>query len=374
MLIADTSEAEQLAIDFSAADAYALDTEFHGEGRYYPRLAVIQLAVPGRVAVVDATAVDPRALHRLFAGPGVAVTHAGGQDLEIVNRACGARPARVFDTQIAGGFLGYGSASLANLVRAFLARTMDKGSVMSDWLQRPLSPKQIAYAEADVAHLLELRAVLEGRLAEVGRLEWANEECERLGAPPSSDITTAWWRLKGASQLKAIARARAQELAAWRERAAQAADRPARNILPDDTVVALAERPPQSAADIPKTRLFDPRKLPETTVREVIAAAARGADLPPGEIRLPPDSLPPRLQGVAALIAAWVQQQARDMSIDAALLATRRDIEALLRNEPDLRLRQGWRAELIGATVDRIATGRAAVAYDGNGALILVDR
>jgi ribonuclease D len=374
MLIADTSEAEQLAIDFSAAGAYALDTEFHGEGRYYPRLAVIQLAVPGRVAVVDATSVDPRALLRLFAGPGVAVTHAGGQDLEIVNRACGARPARVFDTQIAAGFLGYGSASLANLVRTFLARAMDKGSVMSDWLQRPLSAKQIAYAEADVAHLLELRAVLEGRLAEIGRLEWANEECERLGAPPSLDITTAWWRLKGAGQLKAMARARAQELAAWRERAAQVADRPARNILPDDTIVALAERPPQSAADIPKTRLFDPRKLPAATVRDVIAAAARGADLAPEEIRLPPDNLPPRLQGVAALIAAWVQQQARDMSIDPALLATRRDIEALLRGEPDLRLRQGWRADLIGATIDRIATGRAAVAYDGKGALILVDR
>ena len=374
MLIADTSEAEQLAIEFSAADAYALDTEFHGEGRYYPRLAVIQLAVPGRVAVVDATAVDPRALKRLFAGPGVAVTHAGGQDLEIVNRACGARPARVFDTQIAAGFLGYGSASLANLVRTFLARTMDKGSVMSDWLQRPLSANQIAYAEADVAHLLELRAVLEARLAEIGRLEWATEECERLGTASSSDITTAWWRLKGAGQLKAMARARAQELAAWRERAAQAADRPARNILPDDTLVALAERPPHSAADIPKTRLFDPRKLPADTVREVIAAAARGADLPPEEVRLPPDSLPPRLQGVAALIAAWVQQQARDMSIDAALLATRRDIEALLRNEPDLRLRQGWRADLIGATIDRIASGRTAVAYDGKGALILVDR
>jgi ribonuclease D len=324
--------------------------------------------------VVDATAVDLRPLERLFGGPGLAVTHAGGQDLDIVNRACGARPSRVFDTQIAAGFLGYSSASLATLVRQFLARSMDKGSVMSDWLQRPLSAKQIAYAEADVAHLLELRAVLEARLAEIGRLEWATEECERRTAPPSPDVSTAWWRLKGASQLKALARARAQELAAWRERAAQAADRPARNILPDETIVALAERPPRSPADMPKTRLFDPRKLPADTVRDVIAAAARGAELPPGELRLPPDSLPHHLQGVAALIAAWVQQQARELSIDPALLATRRDIEALLQNEPDLRLRQGWRAELIGASVDRIATGRAAVAYDGTGALVLVDR
>jgi ribonuclease D len=374
VLIADSRAVEQLVTEFGAADAYALDTEFHGEGRYYPRLAVIQLAIPGRVAVIDATAVDPGLLQPLFAGPGLAVTHAGGQDLEIVNRACGARPARVFDTQIAAGFLGYASASLASLVREFLSRALDKGSVMSDWLQRPLSAKQIAYAEADVAHLLELRAVLEGRLAGLGRLEWANEECERLVSPAAPDVTTAWWRVKGAGQLKARARARAQELAAWRERAAQAADRPARSILPDDAVVALAERPPRSAADIPRTRLFDPRRLPDATVREVIAAAARGAELPPEAVRLPPDSLPPHLQGVASLIAAWVQQQARELSIDAALLANRRDIEALLQNEPDPRIRQGWRAELIGATVDRIATGRAAVAYNGRGALVLVDR
>jgi ribonuclease D len=374
VLVASSPEAERLVADFADADAYALDTEFHGEGRYYPRLAVIQLAVPGRVAVIDATAVEPRLLGRLFAGPGVAVTHAGGQDLEIVNRACGARPSRVFDTQIAAGFLGYSSASLATLVREFLSRSLDKGSVMSDWFQRPLSAKQIAYAEADVAHLLELRAVLEARLADLGRLEWANEECERLSAPSSPDITTAWWRLKGAGQLKARARARAQELAAWRERAAQEADRPARTILPDEALVALAERPPHSGADIPRTRLFDPRKLPATTVRDVIAAAARGADLAPEDIRHPPNGLAPHLQGVAALIAAWVQQQARSLSIDAALLATRRDIEALLQNEADPRLRQGWRAELVGATVERIATGRAAVAYDGTGALVLVDR
>ena len=374
MLVATTPDVEQLVAEFSVADAYALDTEFHGEGRYYPRLAVIQLAIPGRVAVIDATAVDLRHLQRLFAGPGVAVTHAGGQDLEILDRACGAHPSRIFDTQIAAGFLGYGSASLAKLVREFLDRPMDKTSVLSDWFHRPLSAEQIAYAEADVAHLLELRAALESRLADVGRLEWATDECERLGTLRSPDIATAWWRLKGASQLRALARARAQELAAWRERAAQKADRPARNILPDEALVTIAERPPRSAADFPKSRLFDPRNLSKATVEEVLSAVARGADLSPDDLRLPPGSLSPRLQGVTALIAAWVQQQARDLSIDPALLATRRDIEAFLQKEPDLRICQGWRAEVIGATVDRIATGRAAVAYDGKGALVLVDR
>jgi ribonuclease D len=373
LLVATTAALDQVVSDFSSADAYALDTEFHLEATYHPKVALIQLAVPGRIAVVDATAVDLAHLEPLVAGPGVAVTHAGAPDLEILSRACGARPSRVFDTQVAGGFLGYGLASLGKLVADVLGRSLNKGQQMSDWLRRPLSADQVAYAEADVAHLLELRTELERRLADRGRLEWALEECERLGTPRSTDDDRAWWRLKGSGNLTAMARGRAQELAAWRERTARDQDRPARKILSDEVIVQLAERPPRSLADLPGSRLFDPRKLAAATVQEVIAAAARGADLSPEEIRLPPDSLPPSLQGVAALIAAWVQQRARDLSIDATLLATRRDIDAFLQHEADLRLRQGWRADVVGADVERIASGRAAVAYDGR-ALVLVER
>ena len=109
-------------------------------------------------------------------------------------------------------------------------------------------------------------------------------------------------------------------------------------------------------------------------MQEVIAAAARGVALAPDAIRHPPDRLPSRLEALAALVGAWVAAQARDRSIDPALLATRRDIEAFLQDEPGCRLRDGWRAELVGAGVERIAAGRAAVAYDGQGSLVLVDR
>jgi ribonuclease D len=374
MLVATTPKLDQIVAEFCAADAYGLDTEFHAEGTYFPRLALIQLAIPGRVAVIDATAVDLHHLEPLFAGPGVAVTHAGGRDTEIIERACGARPAEVFDTQIAAGFLGYSTPSLAKLVRDVLGRTLDKGQQMTDWFRRPLAPEQITYAEADVAHLLELRTVLEQRLAGRGRLQWAVEESARASRPRSPDDDIAWWRLKGSGQLNALARARAQELAAWRERTARAADRPTSKVLPDEVIVALADRPPRSPADLPRSRFFDPRKLSPATVRELIDAAARGADLPPDAVRLPPDRLPPHLEGLASLIAAWVGQQARDLSIDTALLATRRDIEAFLQKEPDCRLCEGWRADLIGADVERIATGQAGVAFDGRGGLVLVDR
>jgi len=374
MLIAEQEGFTSLLEALAGAEAYALDTEFHGETSYYPRLAVLQLALPDRVAVVDATTVDVSPLGAVLDGPGLLVAHAGEQDLQVLLRATGTIPTRMLDTQIAAGFLGFGSPSLAKLVGELLGARLEKGARMSDWFKRPLTTEQITYAAADVDHLLELRAVIEARLAEAGRLAWALEECERHRRVRQPDVDTTWWRLKGWRQLRGASRAVAQELAAWRERTAMATDTPARRILTDEGIVALADRPPRSAADMPKSRLFDSRRLSAKVVEEVVAAVARGLAMPPGELRLPPDNdLPYHLQPVATLLAAWVTQQSRDLSIDAGLVATRADIEAFLRRVPDNPLATGWRAELVGSTVERIVAGKAAIAYDGNG-LVLVER
>lgn len=372
MLIATDADLERALPDFLGAPAYALDTEFHREGFYFPRVAVLQLAVPGTVAVVDATTCSPELLRPLLDGPGVAVAHAFEQDLEVLDRSCGAIPGATFDTQIAAGFLGYGSAALSLLVHEFVGLRMEKGPRMSDWFKRPLSADQIAYAEADVAHLLELRAAIEGRLESTGRLEWAVEECERHRRLRETDVNVVWWRLKGSRQLRGKSRGVAQELAAWRERAAMDSDRPAKSVCLDEALVSMAERPPRGSGDLQKSRLFDPRRLSAGAVEGLLAAAARGLELPPEQLRLPPSNdLPSQLQPLASLVAAWISQQARDHSIDTALLATRADIEAFLKGAPNPRLGEGWRAELVGNSVREIVAGRAAVAYNGKGSLVL---
>ena len=372
-LVADNDRFASLVDDLRGAEAYALDAEFHGESSYYPRLAVLQLAFPGRVAVVDATTVDVRPLAAVLHGPGLMVAHAGEQDLIVLHRSAGAIPARMLDTQVAAGFLGFGSPSLAKLVGELLGVRLEKGARMSDWFKRPLTDEQITYAAADVIHLLDLRAVIEERLEAVGRLAWAYEESERRRRIREPDIATAWWKLKGWRQLRGASRGVAQELAAWRETVAMATDKPARRVLSDEAILSLAERPPKSVRDMPRSRLFDAQRFSAKVLDELVEAVARGRDLSPKQIRLPPDDdLPGHLQPLATLISAWVAQQSRDLSIDAALLATRNDIEALLRRAPDSRLEVGWRAELIGSTVGRLVAGGAAVAFDGR--LVLVDR
>ncbi len=148
--------------------------------------------------------------------------HAAQQDLEVLTHACGAVPARLFDTQLVAGFLGHSTPSLSSLVSGELQIRLPKADRLTDWLRRPLSEDQKTYAASDVAHLFELYDGLAAQLEELGRLDWALAECEELRTRPvgPSDPDDAWLRLKDVRTLKRHARGVAEAVAAWRERRA----------------------------------------------------------------------------------------------------------------------------------------------------------
>ena len=56
------------------------------------------------------------------------------------------------------------------------------------------------------------------------------------------------------------------------------------------------------------------------------------------------------------------------------LLATRNDVEALLRGDEHARLTRGWRADVVGQDIRKLVEGRAALSFDGHGGLVLEDR
>ncbi|HSB87712.1 MAG TPA: hypothetical protein VLD86_15480, partial [Ilumatobacteraceae bacterium] len=216
------AEFDELIERLLAEPRYALDTEFHRERTYFPKLALMQFATDGDTTLVDPLAVDVTSLRRLFAGDSVAVLHAAQQDLDVLTHACGAVPSRLYDTQLAAGFLGYSTPSLVSLLMAELRVTAAKGDRLTDWLRRPLSPEQMAYAAADVDHLLALQDQLDQQISELGRSEWVAEACEELRQRPASgtDPSQAWLRIKDVRMLKPSARGVARAVCEWRERRA----------------------------------------------------------------------------------------------------------------------------------------------------------
>lgn len=382
-LVTTESALATLVDELSEVPRYALDTEFHRERTYWPRLALVQVAWRSqpegrsRVALVDPLAVDPEPLAKVLDGPGVMVAHAASQDLEVLGRACHLLPGRLFDTQIAAGFLGYGSASLASLVERFLGLRLAKGDRLTDWSRRPLTASQVAYAASDVAYLLELADVISEQLALRGRLGWAEEECATLFARPLSPTAPleAWWKLRDNRQLQGVSRAIAQELAAWREDKARVLDVQPRMVLPDLALLSIAHSPPASVSALRETRGIDVRHLKGGAEQEIMAAVETGRSLPPGALHIAQsEQVSKELRPAVSLASAWVAQLSRDEDVDAALLATRTDVVDFLSGKRGARLGEGWRAGLVGVPLRRLANGEASLALDGHGRLLLEDR
>lgn len=372
-LIADDAALRTAVASLRNAARYALDTEFHRERTYYPRLALLQLAWDDQLVLVDPLAVDLQPFAEVFDGPGVAIIHAASQDLEVLEVACGAAPANVFDTQVAAGFLGHRTASLGHLLERELAVHLTKADRLTDWLHRPLGGDQLRYAADDVAHLLHLDEHLRARLAERGRLAWAEDECaaQRDRARGLRTPEEAWLRLKDSRSLGGRARAVAQAVAAWRERRAAQLDQPVRHVLSDLAILSIAQRPPHNAEELGRIRGVDGRFAKGRAGELILGAVAEGLEAP-----VPPrpearHGLDSSLRPVVTLASAWISQLADDLDLDPSLVATRRDLEDLLAGSPDTRLRHGWRSELLREPIEALVGGRAALAFDRDGTLSL---
>jgi ribonuclease D len=376
-LVQTEEDLAALVAELSGQDAYAVDTEFHRERTYYARLALLQFAWGDRVALVDPLAVDVRPLREVFESPGTAVVHAADQDLEVIERACGAVPSRLFDTQLCAGFIGFSTPSLVHLVERLLGIRLQKGDQLADWTRRPLPAAQLRYAAGDVAYLLRLREVITERLVALGRDEWAAQECAlelaRDHTPPPPE--EAWWRIRHARQLRGTSRAVAQTVTAWRERRAREKDVPVRFVLPDLSLIAISQHPPRTRAELEQVRSVDGRHLGAGAAEAVLAAVEEGYALPPSELRLPPvEHLEHVVRPAVSIASAWVAQRAAELGIDQAILGTRSDVVAFLQRRPEGRLSVGWRHDLVGEPLRRLAAGLASIAFDGRGDLVLEER
>jgi len=375
-LVVDQSRFEELIPEIADQPAYAIDTEFHRERTYYPKVALVQINWGLGIALVDPLAVDLAPFAEVLDGPGLAVMHACSQDLEVLTRACDTVPTRLFDTQVASGFTGLRSPSLAALHDKLLGIRVPKGDRLTDWLRRPLSDTQLEYAASDVRHLLTIHRLIETDLAQRGRLQWAEVECSDVlqRGRIQRDPAVAWLKIKETRHLGKKSRGVAQAVAEWREIRASRLDQPPRFILPDLAVVGVAQRPPETLDDLRKIRGMDERHARGPHGNELLEAVASGLGR---DIQLPKrpanKALMEQLRPAVTLVSAWLSQHAYDIEIDPVMLGTRADIEAVLRGDPDARLAEGWRAEHVGDPIQRLVGGQAALAFD-NGRLLLEDR
>lgn len=361
-----TSVFADIVKELLACDRYAIDTEFHRERTYFPALALVQLGWgDGNIALIDPLAVDLAPLKELFESDVKAVFHAAQQDLDVLTHAVGSIPRQLFDTQVAGGFVGYGTPSLASLVNSELKISLAKGDRLTDWLRRPLTDAQKRYAAIDVAYLIEIQDRLLVKLAETGRTEWVTAACEELRKKGQTPVRPedAWLRLKDARGLNGKGRGVARAVSQWRERRAMELDVPVRQVLPDLAILGIAQRQPKNETELSQARGVDGRAQRGSTASEILAAVAEGLAGPVPEVPSGGDDIERDLRPAVTLISAWVSQVAKSEGVDTAMLATRADLVALLSGDPTARLASGWRAELLGDDIQALVSGNASLTF-----------
>jgi ribonuclease D len=332
----------------------AIDTEFMRERTYYAQLCLVQVADDADCFLVDPLAgLELGPLYAALCDPGrPKILHAARQDLEVICDACGRVPGPLFDTQVAAALLGLPpQVGYADLVARQLGHSIDKAQTRTDWSRRPLTPAQLAYAADDVHHLLELHDALAAALEKQGRMAWLVEDCAALEDPGlyRTDPAAAWRRLRGLGRLRPREQAVARALAGWREQRAIDADKPRGWILADEALYEIATRAPGSVAQLEQIASVPPavvRRRGEELLALVAAAAATAGDAPAE----PPPSRPsPEQTRRIGELQQRVRDRAASLGIGAEVLATRRDVEALVLGPREASsLTRGWRREVLG--------------------------
>jgi ribonuclease D len=368
-LISTTSELSEACAALARHDYVAVDTEFMRETTFWPKLCLIQLAGPDEALIVDplAEGIDLAPFYALMANERVVkVFHAARQDIEIVHVQAGIIPHPIFDTQVAAMVCGFGdSISYVNLVKRVTGKELDKTSRFTDWARRPLSQKQLQYALGDVTHLRDIYKHLKSDLAKTGRAHWLGEEMATL-TDPKTYVThpeEAWKRLK----LKVRNRkglAVLMELAAWRERQAQAQNVPRSRVLRDEALYDIANHAPTDVAKLSELRTLSEGFSRSARAREIVDIVKLGLARDPNSV--PPLHSGTPNQGDAGatidLLRVLLKAAAQRHGVAPRLIADSDDLERLaLENEPNVPAMSGWRRELFGENALRLKRGELAL-------------
>jgi ribonuclease D len=371
-IILDTEELASACEIFARHDYVTVDTEFLRETTFWPQLCLVQLSGPDLDAIVDplAPGIDLAPFFKLMADTSVTkVFHAARQDIEIIFNRGGLIPHPIFDTQVAAMVCGFGdSVSYDTLVQRICGEQLDKSSRFTDWSHRPLSPRQLEYAMADVTHLRDVYLHLKTELEREGRSEWLGEEMSVLESRETYDLhpDDAWQRLKMRVR-KPIELAILQKLAAWREREARNRDVPRGRVLKDDAIFEIAQQQPRDVEALGRLRTI-PKGYERSQAGAAILGAVNAAlaiaktDLP--KINRPP-SLPEGNGAAVEMLKVLLKLIAEKNGVAAKIIASGDDLDTIAAKgeAADVPALHGWRRDLFGEPAIRLMQGEMALRF-----------
>ena len=358
---------EQQLIDvcqqFAQSDVLAVDTEFVRTRTYYPKLGLLQVCDGRILALIDPVTIDDLSpFWQLMSNANIRkVLHACSEDLEVFLRA-NCKPENMIDSQIMMAFLGHGlSMGYAAMIQHFTEIELDKSESRTNWLKRPLTDKQITYAQADVKFLIQVYPTIVEQLKAKELFVNVLDESQKLINKKFTTIDSDRlylsikqnWRLNR-QQLNNL-----KHLAKWRYQRAQQRDLPLNFVVKETTLMAVAQYAPQNVgvmASIKGIDLLDVRHQGKAMLA-ILRQAANDKEVDYPEIVVRLDQYP-GYKGMYKKIKTFIAEVAEQAGLSSDILASKKQINQYLScylniNEaktllPENDFLQGWRYELFG--------------------------
>ena len=348
-LITTASQLAELLPDIEKVDRVAIDTEADSLHCYREKLCLLQISVPGRDSLVDPLAdVDLESLRELLERKEI-VLQGADFDLRMLRRGLNFVAHKIFDTVIAARLLGIREFSLAALVKRHFDVELPKGSQKANWAQRPLPARMAEYAINDTRYLLPLAEKLEAELERHQRLNWFRQSCERAIEQASvkrvRDEDEAW-RIRGSGALRGPAAAVLRALWQWREKEAEAVDRPSFHILQNHELLQATEK--FVAGTVPDYRHFSERRR-----RAFRQAAESALQMPEKEWPVSRRRFGTRPSQETVRRTEELRQRrdraAKELKLEPAFVAARGALEAIAADPVHAeKLLVPWQRELLG--------------------------
>jgi ribonuclease D len=353
VLLESESRLMAAAKQWKDSKVLGIDTEFIRERTYRADLGLVQISDGQTAWLADPVSLKSmQPLSELMKeSKTTKILHSGSEDLEVLQHALGAQPDPLVDTQIACAMLGQPlQLGYHHAVKWLWDIEIDKDQTRSRWLRRPLSDDQKRYAAVDVVLLPMMLDELKSRLIDNNRWSWLEEDVSRMKENSLKTVQPedAYLRLLGHGNLDEVTLRVLQALAAWREKIARTRNLARGFVISDIGLKQLARLKPAGPAEIQSIEDLHPGALAryQDSLLHIIADAQASEAEVAGMNEL---------NGAQKRLLNSMRQQVRikseQLAIDPALLASRRELEKLIRaisqnHAPPERF-LGWRKSVI---------------------------
>jgi ribonuclease D len=255
--IDDQTELIALIDHLSSEERLAMDTESNSLYAYQEQVCLIQISIPDADYLLDAINLpDLTPLDDLMSDvKKEKVFHGAEYDVICLKRDFNFNIKNLFDTRVALRTLGRVRTGLGDVLEEEFGVKINKRWQRANWGQRPLPPELLNYAYLDTHYLLTLRDRLAKELVAHDHWEEVKEECDRITtfeANENNHDPNNFWKIANAKQLAPHQAAILKEIYSYRDERARQMNRPPFKVIPNKTLMAIAQSSPKTIAELQK--------------------------------------------------------------------------------------------------------------------------